>query len=131
MDIGKALIVPDEIEEIAMAARGGVGPFAGGALSGVRPQEADIERAAGRIVDVANEPVAALPAAVREIVAANRLGVLRQMAREVGDRARGEHGWSSSRGGAVDDRDERMAFDQPVEDRRRGGADGHEEAQLP
>ena len=87
MDIGEALILPDEIEQIAMAARGGVGPFAGGALAGVRPEEADIERAAGRIVDVADKPVTALPAAVGEIVAADRLGVLRQMAREVGDRA--------------------------------------------
>ena len=87
MDIGEALILPDEIEQIAMAASGGVGPFAGSALSSLRAEEADIERAAGRIVDVANEPIAALPAAVRQIGAANRLGVSRQMAREVGDRA--------------------------------------------
>jgi len=78
-EVAEATIAGDEVEEIAMLARGGIGPMAGRAGSGLRPGEPNIEAAAGRVVDVADDPVAALAAAVGEIIAAHGLGMAREM----------------------------------------------------
>ena len=59
-------------------------PLADGVIIARRPTQPHIEAAPGRVVDVADEPVAAFAAAVGEIVAADRLGVLGQAARQVG-----------------------------------------------
>jgi hypothetical protein len=45
--------------------------------------EADIEAAAGRVVNVAREPVTTAAAAIGEIVAAHGLGMTRELPREV------------------------------------------------
>ena len=58
-----------------MLAGGGIGPLARGALAAVRSSEPDEEAAAGRVGHVADQPVAALAAAVREIVPAHGLGI--------------------------------------------------------
>ena len=67
-----------------MFAGRGVGPFAGGALAGFRSLEPHEQGAAGRVADIADQPVAALAAAVGEIVAAHRLGIARETVRQFG-----------------------------------------------
>ena len=84
----QALHRPDQVEQVAMAPLRGVGPLTGRALAGVGTAKAHIEAAPGRVVDVAGEPVAALAAAVGQVVAAHRLGVLGETARQVGHRVR-------------------------------------------
>jgi hypothetical protein len=81
--IGKAIIPAaqrDEIEKIAVLAYGRVGPFSAGAFAGFRPDQADVEAATWRVGDVADDPVVALAAAVGEVMAAHRLGILREAA---------------------------------------------------
>ena len=73
----------DEVEKVAMLAGGGVGPLAGGALAMVRSAQADKQAAAAGVGDIADQPVAALPMAVGEIVTAHRLGVAREAAGQV------------------------------------------------
>jgi hypothetical protein len=73
----------DEIEQVAVFARGGVSPLPGGALAAVRPLEPDEQATSRRIRDIANEPVAALAAAIGEIVAAHCLGIARETVSEV------------------------------------------------
>jgi hypothetical protein len=69
------LVQGDEVEEIAMLAGGGVGPFAGGAFPSVRSCETNEQAAARCIDDVANHPVATPATAVGEVMAAYRLGI--------------------------------------------------------
>ncbi len=80
--IFKAAIGGDEIEEIAMLPCGGIGPFAGGAGTVIRPGETDIEAAAGRIADIADQPIAAMAAAIWEIISAHGLGTARESLRQ-------------------------------------------------
>jgi hypothetical protein len=77
-------IQSDEIEQIAMLAGGGVSPFAGGAFPAVRSSEANEQAAAGRVPDVADDPVATPAAAIGEVMAAHGLGITREAARQVG-----------------------------------------------
>ena len=74
----KPAVEGDEVEQIAMLAGGGVGPFAGGALAAVGTAQTHEETAAGRVGDIADQPVAALAMAVGEVVAAHRLGIARE-----------------------------------------------------
>ena len=74
----------DQVEQIAMFAGGGVGPFAGRALAGVGTVQTHEQAAARRVPHVADEPVAAFAPAVREIVAAHRLGIARETAGQFG-----------------------------------------------
>ena len=74
----------DKVEQVAMLARGGVGPLARGALAGLGTAQADIEAAPGRVLDVAHEPVAALSPPVGQVVAAQRLGIARETVGQVG-----------------------------------------------
>ena len=88
VEIDKAAAFADDVEQIAMLACGGVGPFAGGALAGFRPlSRTNIERP-GVLRDVADQPIAAFAAAVGEIMAAHRLGLAREAARQFGGIAR-------------------------------------------
>jgi hypothetical protein len=61
-----------------------VGPFAGRTLAAFRSFQPEEQGAAGRISHVADQPVAALAAAVREIVTAHRLGIARETVRQFG-----------------------------------------------
>ena len=74
-----------------MLAGGGVGPLAGDA----RRREADEERAPLGAVEVARDPIAALPAAVRKIAPADFLGACAEMDGDIGWprswRSPGEH----------------------------------------
>ena len=54
----------DQVEQIAVLAGGGVGPFAGGAFAGAAPAQPDEEAAAGRVPDIADDPLAAFTPAV-------------------------------------------------------------------
>ena len=83
-EIGKAAALADDIEEVAVIAGRSVSPFAGRTLAGFRPFQPDEQGAAGCIPHVADKPVAALAAAVGEIVAAHRLGIARETVRQVG-----------------------------------------------
>ena len=65
-----------------MLAGRSIGPFAGGPLR--RVLKTHEHRAARRIVDVADQPVAALAPAVGEIVTAHRLGLAREAVRQFG-----------------------------------------------
>ena len=59
-DAAQAAALANDVEEIAMFARGGVGPFAGSALSAFRTNQPHEHRATGRIAGIADEPVAPL-----------------------------------------------------------------------
>ena len=61
----------DDVEEVAVLAGGGVAPLAGDA----GPGEADEEGPTASAVEIAGDPVAALPAPVGEVSAADGLGV--------------------------------------------------------
>ncbi len=81
--VGQAATQANDVEQVAMVASSGVGPSAGGALPGVSALEPDEQRAAGRVANVADHPIATLAATVRQIAAAHRLGVARETARQV------------------------------------------------
>ena len=88
VEIEKAAAFADDVEQIAVLARGGVGPFAGRAATRLRPLEPDEHGAARCIADVADQPIAAFAPAVGEIVAAYRLGLARETVRQFGSVAR-------------------------------------------
>jgi len=58
--------------------------------AGVRPAQPHKHRPAGRVADVAHRPVAALASTLGEVMAADRLGVAREAARQLGSVA-GHH----------------------------------------
>ena len=80
----------DQVQQIAVLAGRGIAPFAGGAGTAVGTAEADIKAAPRRVVDVAGDPVTAAAASVRQIMAAHRLGLAREAARQIASRA--DHG---------------------------------------
>jgi hypothetical protein len=82
----KSAVQGDKIEEIAMLSGGCVGPFANSALASIRSRKPDEQAAAGRIFDVADEPVISGLATVGEIMAAHRWRLARKMARQFGGR---------------------------------------------
>jgi len=61
-----------------------VGPFAGRTVAGFRPPQPDEQGAARRIRRIADQSVAALAAAVGEIMTAHRLGIARETVRQFG-----------------------------------------------
>ena len=93
-EVDKTAAEADEVEQIAMLAGGGIGPFAGGALR-CRTAQADEQAAARRVGDIADQPVAALAMAVGEIVAAHRLGIARETVGQFGGVRR--HGLPAAR----------------------------------
>ncbi len=72
-----------------------VGPFASGALPRLRPAQPDEEGAPWCVADIADQPVAALPPAVGEVVAAHRLGITRETVRQIGGLM--AHGYAAAR----------------------------------
>src|SRR6185312_10873522 len=74
----------DDVEEITMLARGSVGPMPGGAGTGFRSAEPDEHRPARRISNVAHRPIAALAPPVGQVMAAYRLGISSEAARQLG-----------------------------------------------
>src|SRR5882724_1453541 len=81
-----------------MLAGGGVGPFAGGAVTIVGTLQPDIEAAARRVHGVAGDPVAARTPPVGEVMTAHRLGIAREAARQIGSSA--DHGASRNQAAA-------------------------------
>ncbi len=110
-----------------------ISPFAGGARTGLRSRETDIEAAAGRVPDIAHQPVMAVAAAVGKVVAADGLGVAREAPRQLGGPAGYDAGHDRlpSRRAAVGDAHERMALHQRAEDGGAGRAGGNEQPELP
>src|SRR5207245_9794317 len=74
---------------------GGIAPRPGGAGTGVRSAEPDEHRPAGRIANVAHYPVATLAPPIGQVMAADRLGVTGEAARQFGSVA-GHHETSRS-----------------------------------
>src|SRR6185437_610848 len=86
METEKAAALADHVEQVAVLARGGVGPFAGRSLRRLRQPD---EHGASRcIADVTDQPVAAFASPVGEVVAAHRLGLARETVRQCGSVAR-------------------------------------------
>ena len=94
-EIGEAAAFADDVEQIAMLAGRRVRPFASGTLAGLRSSQPDEEGAPWRVADIANQPVAALPPAVGEVVAAHRLGIARETVRQIGGLM--AHGYAAAR----------------------------------
>ena len=78
-----------------MFGRGGIGPMPGGAGTRFRSAEPDEHRPAGRIANVAHRPVATPAPPVGQVMAAHRLGITREAARQLGSVA-GHHATSRS-----------------------------------
>ena len=68
----------DNVEQVAMIAGGSIGPFTGWAFLAI--DQTDLETAPRCVVDIADQPVTPLPAPVRQIAAAYRLGLLAKAA---------------------------------------------------
>src|SRR3546814_8817551 len=72
----------DDVEQIAMIAGRRIGPFSGARLA-LAAAEADVETSPRCIMHIADQPIMAFAATVREIVAAPRLGTLTETARTI------------------------------------------------
>ena len=94
-EIGEAAAFADDVEQIAMLAGRCVGPFASGALARFRSSQPDEEGAPRRVVDVANQPVAARLPAVGKVVSAHRLGIAPETVRQIGCLM--AHGYAAAR----------------------------------
>ena len=130
----------DEIEQVAMLARGGVGPMARGARAGGWTVQAHVEAPPRAVGDVADAPVAAAAASVRQIRPAHGLGAFREPARQIGGRGgQGRHDAPPSRrrgplaGAGLPARDahERVPVEHGSQDHRTALARRHEQAQRP
>ena len=84
LEVDQAAALADDVEEIAMLAGGSVGPFAGGALAGFAALSPPEHRAAGRIADIADQPIAALAMAGGQVMPAHRLGLSAKTDRQLG-----------------------------------------------
>jgi hypothetical protein len=91
--IGETAALTDHVEEIAIFGRCGIGPMPAGAGTGVRSAEPDEHRPAGRIANVAHHPVATLAPPVGQVMAADRLGITGEAARQFAS-ATGHHATS-------------------------------------
>ncbi len=94
-EFGEAAAFADDVEQIAMLAGRRVRPFAGSTLARFGSSQPDEEGAPWRVADIANQPVAALPPAVGEVVAAHRLGIARETVRQIGGPM--AHGYAAAR----------------------------------
>ncbi len=108
------------------------GPLARGALAPVRTNEADIERPARRAASVADEPIAALPAAGAQVMPAHGFDVAGKPARNLaGGEKTGHCNAPSSGGVAVGDADDHVALDQARKHLSSRVADRNKEPQFP
>ena len=80
-ELGEAECFADRVEQIAVLACGGIGPFAGGSLR--RDLQPNIHGAARRVANIANLPIVALASTGVEIVSAHRLGLIRETAGQI------------------------------------------------
>ncbi|GEM_PF-4184552 len=80
LEIDEAKRLADDVEQIAMVAGGGVGPFPGRTFGGV--PEPDIEGAAGAVLRVPDLPVIACPPTGGQVFAADRLGLAAEAMRQ-------------------------------------------------
>jgi hypothetical protein len=94
-EIGEAAAFADDVEQIAMLAGRCVRPFAGSTLARFGSSQPDEEGAPWCVADIADQPVAALPPAIGEIVATHRLGVARKTVRQIGGLM--AHGYAAAR----------------------------------
>ena len=88
--VDETAALADHVKQIAIFGRGGIGPMPGGAGTGFRSAEPDEHRPAGRVANVAHRPVAALAPPVGQVMVADRLGIAREAARQLGSVA-GHH----------------------------------------
>lgn len=94
LEIDQATAFPDDVEQIAMFAGGGVGPFAGRPFRGfLEPYE---HGAARCVANIAHQPVTALPPSGGEVVTAHRLGITCETVRQFGGVVTGHHAASRS-----------------------------------
>ena len=93
-EVDQAKRLADDVEKISMFARCAVRPLARRTLGGV-PQT-DIERAAGAVLDIPDQPVVSGAFAGREIFAAHRLGLPAETACQFGSIVAGHHAASRS-----------------------------------
>ncbi|KPH87196.1 hypothetical protein GLUCOINTEAF2_0204168 [Komagataeibacter intermedius AF2] len=73
----------DDVEQITVLPRRAIRPFARAATPVRSTMQADIERPSRRVVDVADQPVIAVPSSGREVMPADRLGVFGQPAGQI------------------------------------------------
>src|SRR3546814_10517108 len=73
LEVDQAAALADDVEQIAMLAGCGIGPFAGRTLAGLAAFQPHEHRSAGAVADIAHQPIAALAMAGRQIMAAHRL----------------------------------------------------------
>ena len=95
---GEIAVTGDQIEQIAMLAGRGIGPFAGRARTVIGTLQPHIEASSRRVLDIADDPVAARAASFGEVVAAHGLGIAREAARQIGGGA--DHGSSRDQAAA-------------------------------
>src|SRR3546814_20023952 len=74
----------DHVEQVAIIAGRGIGPFARQSAA-FAANQTHVQAPSRCIVDIADHPVMAFAAAVREIVAAHRLGIFTETARKFTD----------------------------------------------
>src|SRR4029453_12333540 len=67
---------PDHVEEVAVFAGSRIGPLASGTPPRARSAQPNKHRSSGCVANVSDDPVAADPSAVGEIVAADKFGLL-------------------------------------------------------
>jgi hypothetical protein len=94
-EIDETAALADDVEQIAMFGRGGIGPMPSSAGTGIRSTEPDEHRSPGRIANVAHRPIAALAPPVGQVKAADRLGITGETARQLGS-VTGHHATSRS-----------------------------------
>ena len=82
--VDQAEAFADDIEQIAIFTALRIGPFTGCPFAGLRPDKANKHRPARIVLHIANLPVVALLATVRQIMAAHRLGLLAETLRQFG-----------------------------------------------
>ena len=91
---GRGAAVADQVEQVSVLSGGRVGPLAQQA----RAVQADEERASGRAVQIARDPVAALLLAPRQIAAADFLGAARRAPQRFRLRETENGAWRTSSG---------------------------------
>ncbi|GAN64643.1 hypothetical protein AA0313_1764 [Acetobacter indonesiensis NRIC 0313] len=73
----------DDVKQIAMLPRRTIRPFTRATTPAQTTMQADIERPSRRVVDVADQPVIAVPSPGREVMATDHFGVLGQPAGQI------------------------------------------------
>jgi hypothetical protein len=79
-EVDQSAALADNIEQVAMLARGRIGPFSGGTGAGGRPGQSNKHGSTRGVLNVANQPVMPLLPPVRQIVSAHRFGILCKLA---------------------------------------------------